>query len=133
MTRDELAAKLNGNQYRDEISDAIAREAKAQGLVVVFGASDDLMEFGGAIHDELGAYEGTTAYLTSSGLLQNDCDNDDCPHFEKLKQSAKTIEACWDKDGYSWIFKTDIPHSTFEIFEDDEKYCRGIVFALAEV
>jgi hypothetical protein len=44
------------------------------------------------------------------------------------KGLCKTIEAIWGKDGYSWTYKTDIPHATFDIFEDGEKFCRGIVF-----
>lgn len=131
--KDMLAATLNGVEYRKEISKDLEAQAKAAGLVVVFGASDDLMEFRGAIHDELDAYEGTTAYLTSSGLLTNDCENDDCPHHQRLKGIAATIEAVWDEEGYSWIYKTDIPHTTFDVMEDGDKYCRGIVFKLADV
>lgn len=135
MTKEELAARLNGRQYRNEITAGEAAEAKAAGLVVVYGYSDDNMEFEGAIRDEIGCYDGGTAYLTRDGLLQNDCDDDECPHFEKLKQKASTIEAIWSPgdEQYSWIYKTDIPHATFEIIEDDLPFCRGIVFALADV
>lgn len=134
MNAKELAEKLIGATYGHVISRELAAEAKAAGLVVVYGASDDLMEFEGAINDELGAYNGGRAHLTSAGLLKNDCENDECPHFDKLKQRAETIEALWDAgDGYSWKFKTDIPHETFEITEDGEPYCRGIVFALSDV
>lgn len=135
MTKEELAAELNGREYRNEITKAEAAEAKAAGLVIVFGASDDLMEFRGAIYDEVGCYNGGTAYLTSSGMLVNDCDDDECPHFKKLKAKAATIEAVWGESGDApvWTYKTDIPHATFEIVEDGEPYCRGIVFALADV
>lgn len=134
MNAKELAAQLNGAEYPLSIGSVIRSEAKAAGLVIVYGASDDLMEFDGAIHDEMGAYEGATAYLDSSGLLEDDCDNDECPHFEKMKAKAATIEALWDPgEGYSWKYQTAIPHETFEITEDGEPYCRGIVFALADV
>lgn len=138
MSPKELAALLNGREYRKEITAAEEVQARAHGLVVVFGASDDLMEFRGAIHDEIGCFDGGTAYLTSAGLLQNDCENDcendECPHFEKMKEKAATIDALWCAEAdYSWTFKTAIPHATFEIVEDGEPYCRGIVFALADV
>jgi hypothetical protein len=45
-----------------------------------------------------------------------------------LKESAKTIEVVWDAEGYSWIYETEIPHAVFDILEDGEKFCRGIVF-----
>lgn len=132
MTKEILSSQLNGCEYRNEVSPLNAKFAKENGLVIVYGASDDLMEFEGAIRDEISCYGGGTAYLNAQGLLQNDCENDECPHFEKLKQSAKKIEACWDEEGYSWIYKTDIPHATFEVMEEGEKYCRGIVFNLSD-
>lgn len=131
--RDEIAAELDGTEYPARISKALQARAKAAGVVIVYGASDDLMEFDGAIHDELGAYDGTTAYLTKDGLLQNECEDEECPHFAKLKAKAATIEAIFGEDDYTWTYRTDIPHVTFEINEDDSQYCRGIVFNLVDV
>ena len=133
MTPQEFAARLNGREMGSEVTKADAAEAKAAGLVVVYGYSDDNMEFEGAIHDEIGCYDGGKAYLTSTGLLANDCDNDECPYFAKLLEAAATIEAVWNTEGYSWVYKTAIPHATFEVVEDGEKFCRGIVFALSDV
>jgi hypothetical protein len=132
MTKEELAATLNGRQYRNEITDAEAKVAKDNGLVVVFGGSDDLMYLSGAASDELPSYEGTTIFFTSDGHLVSECDDDACPYFTKLLDKATAIAAVWDSEGYSWTYTTDIPHVTFEIMLDDEKYCRGIVFALAD-
>lgn len=131
MTKEDAAAALDGNQYRYEGSPELFAAMKSAGLVAVFGASDDLMEFRGALHDEVGCYDGGTAYLTPVGLLDNDCESD-CPYFEKLSSKAAAIEASWGDD-LSWVYITNIPHETFTIMEDDEPYCRGIVFALADV
>ena len=137
MTKEELAKKLNGNQRCNEISKELEVEAKESGLVVVFGPSDDLMEFRGAINDEQGAYEVAVALIDSEGLLPNrgQIDNDDeLEKFFRRKRTAKEILAWWCKEpGYSWTFETDIPHSTFDIVEDGETYCRGIVLSLADV
>lgn len=135
MNAIELALKLNGRAYGDEITKEEAAEAKAAGLVVVFGYSDDNVELRGAIRDAVGAWEGATLYVTPSGLLERECDDDRCPHFEREKAKAQTIEVNWcaaDQD-FTWTFKTDIPHTTFEIMDGEEKFCRGIVFALAHV
>lgn len=51
MEARELAEKLNGRTYGDSFDDVL-EEAKQSGLVIVTGASDDLMEFNGAIYDE---------------------------------------------------------------------------------
>jgi hypothetical protein len=137
MNAKELAAKLAGATYRDVISKELAAEAKAAGLVVVYGQSDDLMEFEGAIYDELGAYDGTTAFVDAKGLLpeRDQIEEDDVlKEFFARQPHAKPIHALWCPDSlYSWTFKTDIPHETFEITEDGDPYCRGIVFALADL
>lgn len=133
MTPQEAADTLNGKQYREEGTKGFFGEMQRFGLVAVYGASDDLMEFEGAINDEVGCNNGGTAYLTSSGLVENDCESDDCPHFERLKASATKIHAKWDDGGFSWRYETDIPHVKFIIYEDEDKYCEGIVFALADV
>ena len=134
MTRDEAAAALNGNQYREEGSPALFGAMKIAGLVAVFGASDDLMEFQGAISDEIGAWNGGIAYLNREGLVGNECENDDCPYHKKaLKNAPAAIKAIWDSNGFSWQYETSLPHSKFIIKEDDENYCEGIVFALADI
>jgi len=133
ITKEELAKILNGNQYSNECPNQEDKLAKENGFVIVFGYSDDNMEFAGAINDEVGCCDGGFAYVTKDGLLQNKCNCDDCPYFEKEQVKAQKIEAVWDSEGYSWIYKTDIPHTTFEIFEDDDKYCRGIVFSLDDL
>lgn len=129
-----LAAELNGREYMKEITQPEAETAKRDGLVVVFGYSDDNVEFRGAIYDEIGAYEGTSVALTKAGLVENDCENDACPHYKRAKAQAVTIKALWAAEpDYSWTYKTVIPHATFEIVRDGQPYCRGIVFALEEV
>ena len=134
MNRDKIAEALNGEQYPLRISDDIKVALDHTDIVVVYGASDDLMEFEGAIRDEVDCYDGGTAYLHKSGLLQNECDDSECPYFKLLMDDAPKIEALWCKeDGFSWTYKTDIPHSTFIVLEDDGKYCRGIVFNLSDV
>ena len=135
MNAKELAALLNGREYLQEITDDEAKQAHAAGLVVMHGGSDDLVYFAGAISDELGANDGGEFMLTSKGLVRSECDEgENCPYFEKLKAGAAVVEALWCKEpDYSWTYKTAIPHETFEIVEDGFPYCRGIVFALADV
>lgn len=133
MTRDEAAKALNGSEYGEEGSKDLFDQMKEAGLVAVFGASDDLMEFRGAINDEVGCYDGGTAHLTGHGLLEAKCDNEYCPHEKHIRKDAARIDAKWDQNGFSWQYETAIPHSTFIVMEDGEPYCEGIVFALADV
>ena len=135
MTREQVAEMLNGREYMDEITPAIQFELNNSDLVVVFGASDDLMQFRGNINDGVGCLDGGIAYLNESGLIENLCEEDDCPYFAAQKVSAKKIEAVWcdDDEDIEWTYKTDIPHSVFLIMDDEGVYCRGIVFRLADV
>lgn len=128
MTKEELAQQLNGREYGNEITKELKRAAQENGLVVVFGYSDDCIEFRGAMEDEAGCYNGTTIYFTKNcHIIEND-------HYDVLEQygfdkQLYEIEAIWNKDGYSWVYETVIPHTVFDILEDGEKYCRGIVFS----
>lgn len=138
MTRDELAKILDGRECGSEITRAEAKMAKESGLVVIYGASDDLAEIEGAFDDELDVSDGGFIPITKDGLLQNKCDDEDCPYFAVLVKHATTIEAVWsDETGEpAWSYRTTIPHSTFNIKSDADEdliYCRGIVFALADV
>lgn len=139
--RDEIAANLNGIEYPRNmiLPQDIAAHAKRSGVVVVYGASDDLMEFEGAIRDEFGCYEGGTVRLHAGGILSKedidleDDDDTELLKYAERKAASRTIEAKWDNEGYSWTYKTDIPHVTFDIMEGGEKYCRGIVFNVSDI
>ena len=139
MNKEELASQLNGIEYpaHRSITAHTIEQAKAAGLVIVYGASDDLMEFEGVISDEFGCYDGGTALVDSGGLLdrsQIDDDDEVIADFVSRKKTARTIEALWCAEpGYSWTYKTDIPHATFEVVEDGEPYCRGIVFSVSDL
>jgi len=58
MNVKQLAELLNGTEYPLRISNELSKQAADHGLVIVYGASDDLVEFAGAINDELCAYDG---------------------------------------------------------------------------
>lgn len=115
MTPKEFVEKyLQNCEYRFELSKEAETVAKENRLVVVYGVSDDLCEFQGAIDAEFDCYDGGTITL---------CD-----------YPTITIEAVWsDNNGYNWSYMTDISHEEFDIFEDGEKYCKGIVFCLDDV
>ncbi len=135
VTAKALADLLDGNEYMDEIDPKEAEQAKASGLVIVFGCSDDLMEFRGAIHDEVGCYDGGIAYVTKDGILDNpDCDREACPYFAAARKGATPIKAVWhNNDGPCWTYETDIPHETFKIYDTGELWCVGIVFNMEAI
>lgn len=133
----EFAALLNAREYGHEITREEEAQAKDLGFVVVFGYSDDNAEFRGAIHDEVGCWDNTTIYLNKDGIYQG-CEHDPhciCKYIRAEKEKCKTIDAVWDGiTGWPWEYVTDdFPYAEFEIFEDGQKYCRGIVFEMKEL
>lgn len=135
MTSKELAVLLDGNQYDNEITKEQEAIAADNGLVVAFGYSDDNVVLCGAIDDEVGAYDGTTFHVTRDGVLRTpDCNCDECKYFEIAKRAASEIKAIWHNSGEAtWTFETAIPHETFRIYEDGERFCIGIVFSLNDL
>lgn len=133
MNKKELAALLHGRELGDEISKEEEKIASESGLVVVFGASDDLAEIRGAIYEEVGVYDGGVIAFLDGDLLQKKCDNDDCPHEEDMLEKAKIVKALWCDAKIPWTYETEIPHETFDIMEEGIVFCRGIVFDVKDI
>lgn len=139
MDARELAQLLDGMEYPPRIAADLLGQAKAAGLVIVTGCSDDLIEFDGAFRDEAGCSGGGTVRVNRHGVAQNfaDIDHEDedalRDYFAHEKDGAE-ITALWcEEPGYAWTYQTAIPHATFEVMEGGGHYCRGIVFALADL
>lgn len=127
----DFAKMIDGKPYgHPQFTKEELQIAKDNGFVIVCGASDDLMEFEGAITSEGDCYDGGTVWFNKDGVIDGSAVTGD-----------KCIEAMWcdadakDENGnvITWTYKTDIPHETFIIYEDDELYCRGIVFSINDL
>lgn len=127
----EFAKSISGKEYgypqftKEEIG-----TARKNGFVIVYGCSDDLMEFEGAIQDEGGCFDGGRVFFNHDEVYQG---------YNKEKYPY-WINAVWcggekDADGQeiTWTYETEIPHETFMIYEDGEPYCKGIVFKIDDV
>jgi hypothetical protein len=140
MTKEDAAALLNGFEYPAREIETHAKALKEAGLVAVFGQSDDLMEFRGAIYDETDAYNGARVLIDSEGLIptfdavSDEGDEEMMAAYFRRKPLGVAVEAIWSPDDLeaSWLIRTEIPHATFGILEDGDLFCRGVVFALAD-
>ena len=128
--REQLAEMLDGRQYRSETNEAILDFATKNDLVIVFGASDDLIEFRGAIDEEQPAWNGDFHYFDKEG------DFIDYEDTESYQGEINVIQSKWcplELPNVSWSYSTEIPHSTFQIKEDNDVYCIGIVFSINDL
>ncbi|MFA6167918.1 MAG: hypothetical protein WC700_14955 [Gemmatimonadaceae bacterium] len=144
MTKEELAAALDGSQYNpgvNMIPNRLDREVKASLLVVAYGASDNLLEFEGAWHDEFDANDECVVMIDTKGPIateREDSDDDETmlAYLLRKRDAKHYVEALWSPDepgNYSWIIAATVPAATFEIYEDEEHFCRGIVFSVEDV
>ncbi|MDO4288364.1 MAG: hypothetical protein Q4C55_04165 [Eubacterium sp.] len=128
----KFAQLLDGREYKQEMTEAEKAQAKAAGVVVVFGCSDDRTVFHGAIEAEVATVDGGVIYLTEEGLFE-ECPCD-CIHARRAKAKASRILVKWCKGPYVWSYETDIPHAAFEVIDNQPaenlKFCQGLVFSL---
>ena len=135
----EAKKRLNGRNIGSEVSEEDADWLKSVGLVVIYGASDDLAEIRGAIEGEEDVYGGGEIAFTENDLWKRECDNDYCPHEQAIRDSCVCVEAIWCEETESgtptieWTYKTDMPHETFEVLENGKAFCRGIIFHIDEL
>jgi hypothetical protein len=135
LTAAQCFALTHGDRtIGNEVTKEECEEAKSLGLVIVFGYSDDVTAFNGAIRDEAGYGE---LFITQKGKI---LDGDAIEALEGLIEDG-TIENApamgkivsdYSKEGV-WTFTTDIPHATFDVTEDGQLYCRAIVFHISDL
>ena len=134
-TKEQWAELLNGREYRSEITKQEEAEAKAEGIVIVYGASDDLVEFAGAINDEMS--EGHELAFNKEGKFMPQIDDETQNFLEEndlmsVLAARHTNRLTGNYDGV-WRFTTEIPHATFNVMEDGEIATVGIVFNLSDL
>lgn len=114
MTRAEWIKIFNNIEYpADEIWN-MRKQLDEDDVIVVYGASDDLIEFVGAINDEGGCFEDETFYINQGGLTTD---------------SKNYIKVHHPKEGTAQFeYETNIPCEWFNILEDGCLYCRGFIF-----
>lgn len=113
LTLENARQVLHGCEYGEEGNREFWKQMKESRLVAIYGASDDTTIINGAEDDVL---YGRDIFFNSNGLVE----------VSKFK-----VEVLWCKeDDYSWTYKTNIPHVTFDVMDYDDKYCRGIIFSL---
>lgn len=120
MELKEFANLIDGRQYdyrmftKEEL-----QLAKDNRIVIVTGASDDLVELEGAITDEGDCWEGGKIYVKAipNGGIVHNCERSDVFGF-----TAKWCEEK-DKNGkiISWTYDVPIEHETFTVDDEEQQ------------
>ena len=132
MTKEKLAYLLNGREYGNEISLDEEKQAEDSGLIAIFGYSDDGVIFAGKARDQFGGWDGKSFKLNIQGsdieVTEIDVRNVNVVN-SLVGKDSDMVHAIWSPKEIksSWLITSDIPHATFDIVEDGELFCRGIV------
>lgn len=145
ITAEELSTLFDGRQYLEEITEQEEKLAKENNLAVVFGASDDLLEFRGVFDDEFGATEEfwfnkefkIIADHEEIEIKQNHIDlgfnNLYKFNFHQKLENKITQEWCPVDIDTSWRISANFTHHTFNIYDNEKLYCIGIVFHINDL
>jgi len=145
MNPKEIAEMLDGIDYGELINERgkvkeIFDLAKESNLVIVHGASDDLMEVRGIdlmevrgiFEDEIDCWDGGDVYVDEFGVYDYEFGVYD---YDVTRAKENLITVVWDDEerGASWTYKTDIPHEEFKVYDEGVLYCIGIVFSVDDL
>lgn len=132
ITPKTLAAMLQNRDLDDDSFENEKRFARENGLVIVYGYSDDAIILEGAISDGGDCYGGYPFHLVKDNKKYL---------LEEEPAEHNTIIAKWHSpdcmtecgEVIPWSFDTDIPHEDFYITFRGDPYCKGFVFSLRDL
>jgi len=140
------AEKLDGREYLNELTEEEEKEALQDNVLIVYGYSDDDLELRGIIDDEIGAWNGTSIYIGRKNnkltwrFIQKE--NDYMDHDDEEEYDLTGFKKCGTiiaefapinekEEVYAtWSITTDMKHEKFNIMEDGELFCSGVVISL---
>lgn len=144
----QIVSQLDSIEYPVKIDESVIQQAKDNNIVIVFGASDDLIEFRGAICDENSVSGIDVTLIDNEGTLPIDengaiKDFDDLVNIHDLRKLVSrfdksiAVTSYWQPDdgsNASWSYSVPegVEWEPFNVMEDDELYCVGIVFKLSK-
>lgn len=133
-----LKNSVDKQQYPFRMQENEITELELHGIVVAYGQSDDGFVLSGAINEHCYIYnDKQVVTIDNKGIVHpyhsNMPESEAQEYSSRKNGQVKEITAFFDKGEYTWQYETDIPHVTFDIMEDDEKYCRGIIFDISDI
>ena len=156
-TIEDLAKLLDGNVYRDELYNEYGIDVydicEKNKWVIVYGASDDLIEFEGIISDEDGAWNGALCKLVKPGdFYLEDADDEtykkakDYMFVSIIEDELKVlknnnyndtcvVEMLWCPDDTDMSWQVNVkgaPFTKFNVMKGEEVYCEAAIVDLSK-
>ena len=100
--------------------------AKQNNLLVLFGASDDLLEMRGAIRDEVGAYDGGEYALALDGELYADGE-------KGVYLNLTAVEMREQRYGDTHVLKQSLAKEVYQAMSEEERMAQPIFGALKPI
>ena len=125
--------KLNGREYREELEPFEEEELKKDGIIAVFGFSDDLCEIRGSLYDEIECYyDKKIVYVKESDCFVTvDYYYENPNELIKVDLSKRPYIDISNKNGWKYELP-NIPQVEFKIYEEESIYCTGKLFYLKD-
>jgi len=133
MEFQEFRDLLHGRQNGKVLFQKEENIASMNGWTVIYGCSDDLIEFEGYISEEMSQYGSDSLHIVkkkdSLEVLDDYDYNNINQKFEEYNIKLPSVKILFNNnhDDYYWYIYSDVPYLSFDIMEDDEKFCRGII------
>jgi hypothetical protein len=144
ITLKEFAEMLHRRDRQPNLTTNELLLAKQKGFVVVYGYSDDIVEFDGAIRAEghtnplVKDRPAGVLVLSEDGEVLDE-DSDLYAEYIRKNHNVITVFYC-NKEGLNWVFESDIPHETFLTYDGgyneewsdfDDGFARCMVFEVS--
>ena len=132
LSAKQFANILNLRDFSEGLYEIEAECAKRNGLVIVYGYSDDVIELAGAIRTSGDCFQGDDFHLVK---------NMGCWNLAEGAGKCNNISALWYScdalndfgECVPWSYKTDIPCEHFYVTREGEPYCEGFVFSINDL
>lgn len=130
LSKEEFAAMISGRQISQLLNASEIRAAKSAGLFIIYGDSDDVISVRGLQNND---FDVDDHWVSGNGIVDITEEQAETlkefGFYDQFLEGAVRLECYFDEPGqeFSWEFKVDMQHSTFEIYEGEERFCLGIV------
>ena len=129
MNAKQFARYLNGRERDSEMINAECDLAEELNLLVIFGYSDDVVEFRGIIHNEFS--EGTLLHIYKGHIIEDEELMILGKYGFDISSDMGVIGIYSDEGVWSFEVLGDIETHNFDIFDEGVLYCRGLVIDMS--